>query len=214
LTDPDSVTVWLSGATADPRGQAGALVLAAAAATLGLPVARLRLGYTGAGRPQVEVAAPVGKGPTGTPGRADGVHVAVSHTDGTVAVAATTRGPVGVDAERVRVLPALALARRWFTADEAYWLSTLPESLRSTGFLLLWTQKEAVGKALGTGLRGSGTRRAMPRPYRVDARASEPRPVPESASIVVSGWLERSDLVLAVACVAPVGLGVRVIDQR
>lgn len=68
---------------------------------------------------------------------------------------------VGVDVEVLRPVPAAGLARYWFTAAEAIWVAERPEAERSAAFLWLWTQKEAVGKALGIGLRDGGTRRAV-----------------------------------------------------
>jgi 4'-phosphopantetheinyl transferase len=78
-----------------------------------------------------------------------------------VAVALTTVARVGVDVERVRPLPAARLARRWLRAEESRWLEQQEGTGRSAAFLRLWVQKEAVGKALGTGLRDGGTFRAV-----------------------------------------------------
>lgn len=59
----------------------------------------------------------------------------------------------GVDVERRRERPqALAIARRYFSADEAAWLASLVPVQRTEAFLALWTAKEAVLKALGRGL--------------------------------------------------------------
>jgi phosphopantetheinyl transferase (holo-ACP synthase) len=52
------------------------------------------------------------------------------------------------------------LARRWFDASELEWMAHQPDQL--VAFLHLWTAKEAVGKALGLGLRNTGLRRRMP----------------------------------------------------
>ena len=59
----------------------------------------------------------------------------------------------GVDLESVRSMPdADDVARRVFTLDEQAQLrATAPES-RARAFAILWTRKEAVLKALGTGL--------------------------------------------------------------
>ncbi|HVI53649.1 MAG TPA: 4'-phosphopantetheinyl transferase superfamily protein [Luteibacter sp.] len=60
---------------------------------------------------------------------------------------------LGVDVERVRPRPrALELARRFFAADEAAMLASLPGDAQLNAFLRLWTAKEAVLKANGGGL--------------------------------------------------------------
>lgn len=79
-----------------------------------------------------------------------------SHS-GNVAVLAVGKGPsgfqVGVDIETVRPRArALELSRRFFAASETAWLETLPSSDLLSGFLSLWTAKEAVLKAHGGGL--------------------------------------------------------------
>jgi hypothetical protein len=66
-----------------------------------------------------------------------------------------------VDVEATRPLSATGLARHWFDADEAAWVADRPEESLTTDFLRLWTAKEALGKALGTGLRGGGTKRRV-----------------------------------------------------
>jgi 4'-phosphopantetheinyl transferase len=82
----------------------------------------------------------------------------LSHTRGRVAVA-LTRDPVpdgfelGVDAEGVeRTTDALGLAKRFLSPRESDWLHGLPATEHHTGFLRLWTLKEAVAKAAGLGL--------------------------------------------------------------
>jgi 4'-phosphopantetheinyl transferase len=82
------------------------------------------------------------------------LHASVSHTRGLVAVAVSRLGPVGVDVEAVRPLPALELSRRWFATEDTDWLRGRPEERLGIGFLSLWTGKEAVAKLYGTGLRG------------------------------------------------------------
>jgi 4'-phosphopantetheinyl transferase len=76
-----------------------------------------------------------------------------SHS-GTEALIAVARGVLpGVDLEQLRERPkALALARRFFTADEAQALAAEPEPARSAAFLRMWTAKEAVLKADGRGI--------------------------------------------------------------
>lgn len=58
---------------------------------------------------------------------------------------------LGVDLERHRPRPNWqALARRWYAPDERDWLAALADP--QTGFLRLWTLKEALLKAIGRGL--------------------------------------------------------------
>lgn len=78
-----------------------------------------------------------------------------SHS-GDHAVFAIARGlPVlGVDIEAARPRPrAMALSARFFDPRETAALASLPDVLQPSGFLKLWTAKEAVLKALGQGLR-------------------------------------------------------------
>jgi phosphopantetheinyl transferase (holo-ACP synthase) len=88
-------------------------------------------------------------------------HVSISHHQHFIATAMSTLGPVGIDVETIRDLPVEAMAARWFAPEEARALAELPPSERALAFLRLWTLKEAVGKALGIGLRGGGMRRPV-----------------------------------------------------
>lgn len=132
--------VWTAPAGDDQRSSARDLLLELAGVLLGR-TAELR--YEDSGRPYV-----------------DGLAVSISHSLRLVAVAASAIGPVGVDVEDVYQRPVAGLARRWFDPSELSWMRTQADPL--TAFLQLWTAKEAVGKALGHGLRSGGLRRRMP----------------------------------------------------
>ncbi len=82
-----------------------------------------------------------------------GLSFNASHSS-TLAVVAVSRGPsVGVDIERLRAVPdGLGVADDLFTTHELASLRASIEAERSATFLRLWTRKEAVVKALGTGL--------------------------------------------------------------
>ena len=214
LPDLDSVMVWLSRAETDVHAYARWFVLECAAATFDVPTSLVRLTHESGGRPRIHV---------GTHSAGAELHVALSHTRGAVAVALTALGPLGVDAERVRPLPALALARRWLCDAEARWLSGTAATAQTVGFLLLWTQKEAVGKALGVGLRGGGTRREMPRPAsppeagdlpEAVARPGRLRQVPGLSSMAVAAWAVGEDFVVSVACDGPGALGAPIVFRE
>jgi hypothetical protein len=89
-----------------------------------------------------------------------GLAVSITHTAERSAVAASYGGPVGIDLEEVQPRDFRPLADRWFSPREVAWMAREADQLRA--FLRLWTAKEAVGKALGVGLRGAGLRREMP----------------------------------------------------
>lgn len=136
------VHVWVAPAGEDQRSAARDLLLELAGTLVGgAPVLR----YESSGRPYV-----------------DGLAVSISHSRELVAVAAARTGPVGVDVEDVYPREVAGLADRWFTPEELAWMTTQDDEL--SAFLHLWTAKEAVGKALGLGLRHSGLRRPMPLP--------------------------------------------------
>jgi 4'-phosphopantetheinyl transferase len=114
------------------------LILAAAS---GVEATVLEFGRSATGKPFLI-------GPTG----ATGLHFNLAHAGDFCAIAITRLGPVGIDIERVRSdLDVAALSAREFSRSEAAWLESLPESARRSAFYRLWTRKEAVLKAEGSG---------------------------------------------------------------
>lgn len=187
--------VWLSRTGEAPREVAYRLLRRAGAALRGGPESGYAVGREPSGRPTLHA-----------PGGAE-VYVSVSHTAGCVTVAATVDGPVGVDVEASRELPVWPLARRWYDPAELDWLEAAPTGALTARFLALWTAKEAVGKALGLGLRRDGLRRRMPLPEGPGPHplpvTPGPHPLPDQPGLWV--WHPAADgLVLAVAAAAPV----------
>lgn len=77
----------------------------------------------------------------------------LSHTGGMVAAALTLDHDIGIDVESLnRKADALALAKRFFSADEHQMLARSEPSVVMDDFLSLWTLKEAVVKANGKGV--------------------------------------------------------------
>ena len=188
------VAVWWSRAAGDVRELARALLVEAAARALDQPAETITVAHEPSGRPCLT-------------GGAARLHVGVSHcAAGAVAVVLSPLAPVGIDIEVVRPLPARRLAGRWMLPEESEWLATHPPDERVGAFLRLWTYKEAVGKAYGTGLRGGGLRRPMPvhRAVRPELRA-----IPGDPQMAAAG-LATGDIVLAVACGSRVADGLAV----
>ncbi|WP_444947837.1 4'-phosphopantetheinyl transferase family protein [Micromonospora ureilytica] len=181
------VVVRIARVTGDPRDRASGYLVDTAADVLGVPAGEVAVARDQTGRPRLT-------------GAARGLHASISHGRGVVAVAVSAVTEVGVDIERERALPGEALARRWMTAADADWLTDRPAALHTSAFLWLWTQKEAIGKARGTGLRGGGLRQPLVLPpVWPDPLGSLPlRPVPGSTASVACGVLSGG-LVLAVA---------------
>ncbi|NJP30909.1 4'-phosphopantetheinyl transferase family protein [Micromonospora thermarum] len=193
----DTVYVWIGGDAGGRPAAAGRPLRRAAAALLGRPDAEFVVGHRPGGGPLVRFASDV----DAAPGPAE-VPASVSRTGGIIVVAVRAGGPVGVDVERCRPLPALGLAGRWYDPAEAAWLAGRPPSGRERDFLRLWTAKEAVGKALGVGLRDGGLRRRVPVP---DGAGPLLRPVPGSPAVRVGHPCTGGDLVLAVAVAGTAG---------
>jgi 4'-phosphopantetheinyl transferase len=192
------IAVRVTDSAGDQRARAARELVRTAADLLGADAAGIRMVREPSGRPRLT-------------GAGAGLHVSVSHTGGAVAVAVAVATAVGVDIERERTLPCLPLARRWMTEADAEWLASRPADRHTAAFLWLWTQKEAIGKARGTGLRGGGLRQplSLPTVWPDPLRALPPRDVPGAAMTVACGLI-GGGLVLAVAGYGspPVGDGV------
>jgi 4'-phosphopantetheinyl transferase len=79
----------------------------------------------------------------------------LSHSGQCVLVVLAWGREVGVDVETTRAYPDVhELARRYFTATESALLDGLDVADATRVFLAIWARKEAVLKAMGTGLSG------------------------------------------------------------
>lgn len=79
-----------------------------------------------------------------------GLHFNLSHS-GHWCVCAVHDRPVGVDIQQVRPARFSAIAKRYFSPADCARLQAEPEP--EALFYTLWTQREALGKLLGVGLR-------------------------------------------------------------
>ncbi len=80
-------------------------------------------------------------------------HFNLTHSGDLAVIAVTGLGPVGVDVEVCRPINDFrGLAARFFAAEEQALLESLDDTAALEAFFLCWTRKEAVLKALGTGL--------------------------------------------------------------
>lgn len=77
----------------------------------------------------------------------------LSHSGDIALIALATNTQVGVDIERVRRLSNMqAITQRFFHPQEAAEIQVCPNAEQLPTFFRYWTRKEAVLKALGTGL--------------------------------------------------------------
>lgn len=89
--------------------------------------------------------------------------IAISHSQGTAVAIATKSGSKllpGLDIEEIKERDQ-GFAELAFTKKEQDYLEQLPGSERALWETTLWTAKEAVAKAIGTGLRGNPQRFEM-----------------------------------------------------
>ncbi|ADB35076.1 4'-phosphopantetheinyl transferase [Kribbella flavida DSM 17836] len=194
--------VWVTPTGDEPRSAAHRLLEQLGSSLLGTPAA---LRHATTGRPTLnglsvslshartsgDEQSAAGAGAVGTERRAaSGVH-------GLVAVAASVAGPVGVDLEVRRAFAVTGMARRWFDPAEAALVEAADDPVET--FLLLWTAKEAVGKALGRGLRSNGLGRRMPA-LTTGKGTLHAHAVPSEDQLVVVHVPLRCDAVLALAC--------------
>jgi 4'-phosphopantetheinyl transferase len=86
----------------------------------------------------------------------DAPHFNVSHSGSLALIGLSRLRPIGVDIEVRRDLSDLmGLAEACFSPREYRALSDLPYKARESAFYATWTGKEAVLKALGTGIAGT-----------------------------------------------------------
>lgn len=88
------------------------------------------------------------KSETGVPLSVDGVHWSLTHKSAMVGGVASL-SPVGLDLETIRPVNDALLAK---VADEDEW--RMADGDRQINFFRFWTAKEAVLKAVGTGIAG------------------------------------------------------------
>ena len=100
------------------------------------------------------------RGPKGKPYiggelAAEGLQFNMTHTSHMALIALTREREVGIDIERVRQnLQWEKLAKRYFSPDEYKSFEVQPANDRLRVFFVCWTRKEAVLKAIGTGIGG------------------------------------------------------------
>ncbi len=83
------------------------------------------------------------------------IHFNLSHTHAYALLALSPVCQVGIDIEIIKPSrDTLAIARRFFSADEYSWLSQADPQYRNALFYQLWCHKEACLKAGGQGLKG------------------------------------------------------------
>lgn len=90
-------------------------------------------------------------GPSGKPALERGPQFNLSHSGGLACLAVHPDAVLGVDIEAPRPVEE-GVARRFFSASEYAGLSALPQAEWLPAFFRIWTRKEAVLKAVGTGL--------------------------------------------------------------
>lgn len=87
-----------------------------------------------------------------SPGQPD-IKFNLSHSGPSAIVAVSGGVETGVDIEETeRDVDLIQVARRYFAPEESMFLESLPHSERLEAFYGLWTNKEAIVKALGEGV--------------------------------------------------------------
>ena len=129
---------------------------------LGIEPGEVQFHYGPHGKPRLAEAGSEGHGAGSTERRESSysllpapcsLHFNLAHSGDVAVVAVTRGGEIGVDVERLRQVRRLEqLARRYFTATEAAAIMSVDEPDRDAQFLAVWTAKEAILKAMGTGL--------------------------------------------------------------
>jgi 4'-phosphopantetheinyl transferase len=146
--------------------------------------------------------------PLGRPSVVDGgtrLRFSLTHAGSHAAVAISADHDLGLDLEFVRLdRDPLPLARRFFSASEAEWLTLLPDRDRPGAFTALWTVKEAVLKGRGCGL----TEPLHSVTVEVDARGRPSRVHAPDGPWTVRAWSPEPGLSAALAVATDQGVTV------
>lgn len=78
------------------------------------------------------------------------VDIGITHTEGLAAVAVSTDGRIGIDAEKIYKKDPMPLAKRFFAENEVAYVENADDA--ALAFTKIWTEKEAYVKMLGKGL--------------------------------------------------------------
>ena len=80
------------------------------------------------------------------------IHFNLSHADNAIAIALAA-SPIGIDVDAVRDdLDLDGIGQRFFTSDELDYLNCASPGEKRKRFFYIWTRKEALAKAAGTGV--------------------------------------------------------------
>lgn len=125
----------------------------------GIAPRHIRFAYNEHGKPHLDRPAGI------SPVIEGACHFNLSHTGHLIAFGASMAGPLGIDIERVAARPGLAqIARRFFHPQEFAYATALGQPVCEQRFFEVWTRKEALLKAMGTGLATDLRRVAVPLP--------------------------------------------------
>lgn len=93
-------------------------------------------------------------GPQGKPYVVDtALQFNVSHSDDRILIGIGHHHPLGIDVEHItRTVEIVDIATRFFTANEAQQINALSGNAQRRAFFNVWTRKEALLKAIGSGL--------------------------------------------------------------
>jgi len=110
----------------------------------GTPAVEIPLAYSAHGKPHLAAE-----------GSSAPLEFNVAHTHGMLAFAFCRYGPVGIDVEQIRSVEAIAvIVEHMFDEKEKAAFFRQPEKEKLRTFYRLWTRKESLGKAIGTGIGG------------------------------------------------------------
>ena len=94
-----------------------------------------------------------GKPSLASPWAASRIRFSATHSGGMALLALALDDDLGVDVEHIRPVPEYEnLCRRYFATQEQEIFFGIPEAERPRAFFHAWTRKEAIMKALGTGI--------------------------------------------------------------